>query len=213
MKIDEVARVVGPGGLFTTGFLLSGGVSAPDLRRQIDRWVASGKVTRLRRGVYQLNRPFAGESAHPFRVANILSRGSYVSLQSALSHWGMIPEYVPVTTSVTTGRPEEVDNPVGSFLFRHIKETLFWGFQEFEISRDQTALIADPAKALVDLLYLTPGSDDPGYLQELRLTHPGGADDPAFVSALRQTAEQIASPKVRRAVDHLTAIHRWEDSQ
>ena len=115
-----------------------------------------------------------------------------------------------VTTSVTTGRPEEVNNPLGSFLFRHIKEALFWGFLEIEISRDQTALIGGPAKALVDLLYLTPQSDDPGYLQELRLTLPGGADRLEFVGALRRTAERVASRKIRRAVEQLIAIHRWE---
>lgn len=86
MKIDEAARIVGPGGLFSTGFLLSGGVTPADLRRQLDRRVASGKDTRLSRGVYQLTRPFVREPAHPFWVANVLSRGSCVSLQSALSH-------------------------------------------------------------------------------------------------------------------------------
>jgi predicted transcriptional regulator of viral defense system len=212
MKIDELAGVVGPGGLFTTGFLLSGGVSAPDLRRQLDRWVAAGKVLRLRRGLYQLNRPYASEAAHPFRVANTLSRGSCVSLQSALSYWGMIPEDAPVTTSVTTGRPERVDNPLGSFLFRHIKETLFWGFAEIEISRNQMALIAGPAKALIDLLYLTPGSDEPGYLQELRIAAPGGVEESEFVESLRRTSERVGSPKIRRAVDQLVAIHRWEDA-
>ena len=56
-----------------------------------------------------LGKPIGRVSAHPFVVANALKKASYVSLQSALSHYGMIPEYVPVTTSVTTRRPEEVE--------------------------------------------------------------------------------------------------------
>jgi hypothetical protein len=209
MNIEELARIVGPGGIFTTGFLLSGDVSAPNLRRQLDRWVKSGKVIRLRRGVYQLNPPWSATTAHPFHVANALSSGSYVSLQSALSYWGMIPEYVPVTTSVTTGRPEQLDNPIGSFFFRHIKTPLFWGFSEFEVSRDQFALIAEPAKALVDLLYLTPDSDDEGFLQELRLEPPAGDSHQTFSENLRVTAEKSVSAKTLRAVDHLIAISGW----
>ena len=53
-------------------------------------------------------------------IANHMVPVSYVSLQSAPAYFGSIPEYVPVTTSVTTGRPGRWGTPLGVFDFRHI---------------------------------------------------------------------------------------------
>ena len=52
---------------------------------------------------------------HPFLVANVLQRGSYVSQQSALAFHGIIPEHVPVVTSVGPRRPETIRNPIPRF--------------------------------------------------------------------------------------------------
>ncbi|MFA7567923.1 MAG: hypothetical protein WCY01_12905 [Alkalispirochaeta sp.] len=70
-------------------------------------------------------------------------------------------------------------------------------------------MIAEPAKALVDLLYLTPNSDDEGFLQELRREPPAGDSHQTFPENLRVTAEKSASAKTLRAVDHLIAISGW----
>jgi len=117
-----------------TGFflflLLAGRGSAGAVRRQLDRWVKSGQLLQLRRGVYAVAPPYQAEAPHPFLVANHLRKRSYVSLQSALSHYGMIPEFVPVTTSVTMSRPEELQTPLGPFLFRHVKKSAFFGYAQ-----------------------------------------------------------------------------------
>jgi predicted transcriptional regulator of viral defense system len=206
MKIEELSDLVLPGGLFRTGQILAGRRSPGDVRRQIDRWVKNGRILRLRKGVYMLKHPYAGPNAHPFAVANTLKKASYVSLQSALAHYGMIPEYVPVTTSITTGRPEEIETPIGYFQFRHVAPRLFTGFTECEISREQNVLLATPQKALVDLLYLTPRSDEIGYLLELRLEKP----DNFNLTELRATAGGSGSAKVERAVERLIEIWTME---
>ena len=205
MKIEELSDLVRPGGLFRTGQILAGQHSPQDVRRQLVRWVKSGRVLKLRRGVYMLTKPYVGSAAHPFAVANTLKKASYVSLQSALAHYGMIPEHVPVTTSITTGRPEEVETPLGRFQFRHVAPRLFYGFNEIEISRNQWVLLATPQKAIVDLLYLTPNSDDVEYLRELRLERPEHFEhDNLFEAAARS-----ASSKVERSVERL--IELWEN--
>jgi hypothetical protein len=137
----------------------------------------------------------------------MLQKASYVSLQSALAHYGMIPEYVPVTTSVTTGRPEELETPVGRFQFRHVANRLFYGFAETEMAPGQFALLADPYKALVDLLYLTPHSDQAAFLRELRLTRPDGFDP----GKLHTTAGRGGSAKVQHAVRRLLEAWKRED--
>jgi predicted transcriptional regulator of viral defense system len=206
MKLEELAERVPPNGLFRTGQILPGSRSAADVRRQLDRWVKSGRVVQLRRGVYGLAEPYRKTPPHPFAVANALKKASYVSLQSALAHYGMIPEHVPVTTSVSTRRPEEIANQIGRFIFRHVATHLLFGFGEIEVSRDQYARVASPNKALADLLYLTPGSDRVEYLQELRLERPEGFD----LNALRSAVARIGSAKVARAVRRLEELWRRE---
>ena len=106
-------------------------------------------------------------------MANRLKRASSVSLQSALEFHGLIPEYVPSVTSITTGRPEELVTSFGTFIYKHIKKELFSGYRIVDVGEGQSAFIATPEKALLDLLYLTPGSDNPDYLGELRLQNTG----------------------------------------
>lgn len=207
MKLEELAEKVPSNGLFRTGHILSGKRSVADVRRQLDRWVKSGRVVQLRRGVYALAEPYRKTPPHPFAVANALKKASYVSLQSALAYYGMIPEYVPVTTSVSARRPEEITNQVGRFIFRHVATHLLFGFNEAEVSREQFAWIASPHKALADLLYLTPRSDLVEYLQELRLEPPEGFD----LDALHAAAARIGSAKVVRAVRRLEELWRQEE--
>ena len=205
MRIAELAARVPSNGLFRTGQILAGERSPADLRRQLHRWTRSGRVLQLRRGVYLLGAPYAKASAHPFAVAGALKKASYVSLQSALAHHGMIPEFVPVTTSVTSGRPEEIETPYGRFQFRHVGTRLLFGFSEVEIAPGQQALLASAEKALADLLYLTPHSDREAYLRELR-TEPAGSFDR---ENLHETVQRIGSRKVERAVRLL--LERWDD--
>lgn len=205
MRFEDLLAIVPPNGVFRTGQILAGKSSPAHVRRQLDRWVKSERVIRLRRGVYLLSNLYSKTPAHPFAVANALKKASYVSLQSALSHHGMIPEYVPVTTSVTTGRPEELVTPIGRFQFRHVRVPLLSGFGEMEIARGQTALLASPEKALVDLLYLTPHSDRVEYLRELRLEKPHGLD----LEGLRAVVENSRSAKIERAVERILGL--WKN--
>ena len=207
MRFAELAARVPSNGLFRTGQILAGERSPADLRRQLHRWTRSGRILQLRRGVYVLRVPYAKASAHPFAVAGALKRASYVSLHSALAYHGMIPEFVPVTTSVTSGRPEEIETPYGRFQFRHVSARLLFGFSEVEIAPGQRVLLASAAKALVDLLYLTPHSDREAYLRELRVEPAGWFDR----ENLRETVQRAGSRKVERAVRLL--LERWDDEE
>jgi predicted transcriptional regulator of viral defense system len=195
MKFQQLVEVVGDEPLFETGLLLAGDVDPVDVRRQLSRWTKAGRINRLRRGLYALAPPFHKAKPHPFLVANRLVRGSYVSLQSALDHHSLIPEVVPVTTSVTTGRPSRWETPLGSFEYRHIKTDLLRGYRLVQVGRDQHAFVAAPEKALLDLIYLQPGGDAPGYLEGLRLQNLDRLD----LDELARQADLADSPKLRRA--------------
>ena len=192
---------VGDEPLFETGFLLAGDVDPADLRRQLSRWVAGGHLVQLRRGLYALAPPYRKTEPHPFVVANRLVRGSYVSLQAALAHHGLIPEHVPVITSVTTGRPQSRENAFGFFEYHHCPPERLTGYRVEKLGGGQEALVATPATALADLIHLVPGADSTAYLEELRLTNLDKID-PAEL--LRPTV--TGRPKVRRAFRRLAAM-------
>jgi predicted transcriptional regulator of viral defense system len=196
MKFEELLSIVEDEPVFETSLLLSGDVDPVDVRRQLSRWAGNGRLYRLRRGLYALAPPYRKVKAHPFVVANRMVRPSYVSLQSAMAIHGLIPESVPVTTSITTGRPGEFSTPLGAFVFRHVRTPLFQGFREFEMDTLQPAFVATPEKALLDLLYLEKGSDSEAYLAELRLEIDDGFD----LEELERFSRIFRSGKVRRAV-------------
>ena len=201
MKLASLLAIVGDQPVFETGFLLAGDVDPADVRRQLSRWVTSGHLIQLRRGLYALAPPYRKTEPHPFLVANRLVRGSYVSLQSALAHHGLIPEHVPVTTSITTGRPQHQENPFGSFEYHHCPPNRLTGYSVEKLGGVQEALVATPAKALADLIHLVPGADSRAYLEELRITNLEKLD----LAALR-AATVGDRPKIRRAFRHIVAL-------
>lgn len=202
MKFWRLVEIVGQEPVFRSSLLLAGEVDSVDLGRQLSRWVKSGKLIQLRRGLYALSEPHRKIPPHPYFVANRLKRASYISLQSALEYHGLIPEYVPSITSVTTGRPETFSTPLGNFIFKHIKKELFFGYQNIELGGGQSAFLARPEKALLDLLYLTAGSDDINYLKELRLQNAENLNS----ALLLEQAHRFESRKVLNAAQRINSI-------
>jgi len=199
MKFAELLETVGDLPLFHGSLLLAGDKDPGDVRRQLSRWKASGKILQLRRNLYLLASPWRRVQPHPFLIANELHRPSYVSLQSALAHHGMIPEAVPVITSVTTARPMGIDTPLGRHGYRHIRSEVFFGYDGVAVHRDQEALLASPAKALLDLVYLTPRGEEIEHLRSLRLE---GIED-ISEGELRSHARRWEKEKIHRAVENI----------
>ncbi|MBM3188787.1 MAG: hypothetical protein FJZ90_08715 [Chloroflexi bacterium] len=202
MEFDTLLEVVGDEPVFETGLLLAGDVDPRYVRMQLSRWVASGRVLRLRRGLYALAPPYRKIRPHPFVVANRLLPGSYVSLQSALAHYGLIPEYVPVTTSVSARRTARWGTPLGAYLFRTMKLELLWGYASLDLGASQRAFVALPEKALLDLVYLEPEAAELAYLHELRLQGLECLD----LDTLRGMAVRAASPKLLRAAERIAGL-------
>jgi len=124
----------------------------------------------LRQGYYTF--PSAKEDADaPFYFANKLYAPSYISLHSALSFYGMIPEGVVQITSITSRKTAFFDNPIGQFSYRSVKPELMFGYsiEKSNLHPQWGVLLALPEKALLDLLYLNPHYKTAADLQELRL--------------------------------------------
>ena len=207
MKLDALLSVVSSEPVFSSGLLLTMGEDQADVRKQLSRWTKAGKIIQLRRGLYALAEPYRKITPEPFLIANRLHEPSYISLQSALAYHGLIPEYVPAVTCITTTRPEEVDTPLGRFIYRHCKKALFFGFQEVDLGQGQAAFVARPEKALLDLIYLTPGGERQGFLAELRLQNLDTID----LELLEQMARASKSSKLVRGVSQVARLAAGEE--
>ena len=206
MKFDQLLALVGEQPVFETGLLLAGDVDPNDVRRQLSRWTRSGRIRQLRRGLYTLLPPYQKAAPHPFVIANALVPGSYVSLQSALAFYGFIPEYTPRTASVTMGRPSTWE---GGFRFQHLTPRLFFGYQLVDLSDGGQAFVATPEKALLDLTHLTPKSDSPEYLSELRLQNLERLNVPR----LYEFADRSEKPKWQRVAAQIETLATQEKTE
>jgi predicted transcriptional regulator of viral defense system len=144
-----------PSDVFTDVFLKSHIHGTDDSRfGLVKRWMKSGDIVRLRRGIYVLGERNKMKGINPYQVAQILYGPSYVSLESALSYHGWIPEAVHSVTSVTTKRAAEIKTPLGLFSYAPVHgKTFFAGVDRIE-SENGAFLMASPWRAMADYVYV-----------------------------------------------------------
>lgn len=136
-------------------------------RNNFTRWFKKGLLIRLRQGLYT----FPENKTKPnfdFYAANRIYRPSYISIHSALSFYGLIPEAIFQTTSVSTLKTASFKNDFGTFVYKTINAKLMYGYNSKKIDAERYFLIADPEKAIMDLLYLYPEYNSEKEILELR---------------------------------------------
>jgi hypothetical protein len=124
------------------------------LAYQLSLWVKKGYLIRLKNGIYAFSREreiLRGEA-----IAFLLYQPSYLSLESALAWYGVIPEIVYAYTSITARITRTFENVCGRFIYRHVKSDLFWGYVQMKTEHGPY-LLAEPEKALLDYFYLNSG--------------------------------------------------------
>lgn len=149
----------------------------PDFdRNNLTRWVKKGYLIRLRQGYFAFSE-YKSKPDYPIYVANRIYAPSYISLHTALSFYGMIPEAVVQITSVTSLKTESFTNDFGEYSYKNVKENLMFGYELKPMADNRTIQFASPEKALLDLLYLYPFYDSEQELKELRLDEDFLQDD------------------------------------
>lgn len=112
----------------------------------------------LRRGLYIPGPGLDLPIPDRFLIANYLRGPSYISLESALSYWGMIPERVYTISSATLKTSKEYNTQVGRFEYRYLPSPYYsFGVRSVRLTEAQTVLMASPEKALCDKIVLTSG--------------------------------------------------------
>ncbi len=94
-------------------------------RDKISRMLRSGEIIRVKKGLY-VRSPHYGGKVNRKTIANLIHGPSYISLDFALQHWGLIPERVEQVTSITSKRNKMFNTPLGSFSYKHLHHSKFW---------------------------------------------------------------------------------------
>ncbi len=125
---------------------------------RISNMERAGDLIRLRRGLYVADPSVSNQEISRELVANNLYGPSYVSYQSALSYYGLIPERVNAVTSATIGRARSYTNTLGLFEYITVPRAYFHiGIEQVIVENEYAFLIASPEKALCDLIITTSG--------------------------------------------------------
>ena len=135
-------------------------------KQRLSEWQKKGYVKKIRQGFYifsdlQLNEKIL------FPVANRIYEPSYISLEMALSIYGIIPEAVYGVTSVTSQITKNIKTPVGDFFYHHVRPELMFGY-ELREHNGHYYQIAELEKAVLDYLYLNSKINDNESLAGMR---------------------------------------------
>jgi len=136
-------------------------------KQHLYRWKQNGMVSSLKRNLYELTFPKAYDLSDMF-LANKIYAPSYVSLETALSHYGLIPEVSMAVTSITAKATRRFKNNHGLFIYRSVQEKAFCGYT-IENHNGFDVLIAEAEKALVDHIYFKTLRNNKLDIEALRL--------------------------------------------
>lgn len=126
-------------------------------RNKIANLEEEGKLIRLKRGMYIVSPSVSKKLLSIELIANHIYGPSYVSMESALRYYGLIPEQVFTTRSITTNRSKKFENTLGSFEYLTAEENYYSiGVTQQAIENKYTFLIASPEKAICDMITTTP---------------------------------------------------------
>lgn len=135
--------------VFSTGNLeMLLGVSEAAAYRLLWNYEKRGFVVKLKKGLYALKSDFPGS----YLIANRLCQPSYISFDTAMSHYGIIPETIYAVTSATSKitRSFEVEGVL--YDYHRIKKEAYTGYRPLKY-RGAVVLMAEPEKAIADYLY------------------------------------------------------------
>ncbi|MBU1084955.1 hypothetical protein KKB06_01250, partial [Patescibacteria group bacterium] len=147
MKFNHIAKKIKNKNitLFTTkDFQQITGLSQTGAWAALGRYQKQNLIKSPKKGLYYID----DTPPQQYLLANKLYSPSYISFETALSYYSIIPEVIYSITSATTKITREFKTVEKTFTYFKIKSQAFAGYQKKE-----NYLIAEPEKALADYLY------------------------------------------------------------
>ncbi len=175
-------------------------------KQRLSEWQKKGYIKKVTKGYYIFSDLEINESAL-FIVANKIFDPSYISLEMALSHHGLIPESVYGVTSVTSRKSYKLISPVGQFSYRQIKPELMFGYQLVNY-KNHNFKIAEIEKAILDYFHINSKLKIEGEFEELRINRDifrEKVDMKKLMSYLVQFNNKALEKRVNRFIKYINA--------
>lgn len=119
---------------------------------------AQGVLEPLKKGLYIAGPSVTEKKPNALLVANHLLGPSYVSVETALSYYGLIPERVYVISSMTTKASRSFKTVLSNFSYTRLPLPYYsFGLRMLHLPSNQYAMVASPEKALCDKIATTSG--------------------------------------------------------
>jgi predicted transcriptional regulator of viral defense system len=168
-------------------------------RRRLNNWQEKGYIRKVIRGYYIFTDVELDEFAL-FTLANKIYDPSYVSFESALSYYHLIPESVYGITSASTLVTRAFKTSLANFKYHSLKPGLFFGYELIN-HNGKFGKIACREKAILDYFYIHPdikSSDDFAKLRfNAELFLKEGDQD-----KLRALAERMGQKQLLRRINN-----------
>jgi len=205
MRWDALLKEFSERPLFHSSMLRIFDDAPAHIEVQLSRWSRAGKLCRIRRGWYLIEKPYRTRDISEAVIANTVVQPSYLSLEWALGFYGLIPEAVFNPTSITTARGIEFTAKGKGYFYHHVQPAFFAGYEKVERGGD-VFIIAGPEKALLDKMYIAMriGKFSIDWLKGLRLQNLNILDE----DKLRGLATLVSKPGFAAAVDAAAAYIR-----
>ncbi|MDO9555884.1 MAG: hypothetical protein Q7J40_04840 [Atribacterota bacterium] len=136
-------------------------------RRRLNEWQDKGYIKKVVREYYIFSDLKLSEEIL-FKIANRIYLPSYISLESALSYYHLIPESVYGITSISTRKTYHFRTSIGEFIYRTLKPPLFFGYDLMKF-KEKYLKMACIEKALLDYFYLHPDIETEQDFESLRI--------------------------------------------
>lgn len=117
-----------------------------------------GIIKSVKRGLYIPGQNATMQMPESSLIANHIYGPSYLSMETALSHYGLIPERVYAVTSMTTKPSKDFRTSIGLYSYSYLPLPYYaFGIQNVQLQENQNVIMATPEKALADKIVTTPG--------------------------------------------------------
>ena len=124
----------------------------------VNKAIKKDELIKIRRGLYVLADKYRHKKLSKFFLSSRIAPHSYISLESALSYYGWIPERITTVTSILAlGRTKKFITPFGEFHFYQLpvnEYEFLRGVTRVEEIKGEPFFLASPLRALADYVYV-----------------------------------------------------------
>jgi hypothetical protein len=170
----------------------------------VKRAVHEGYLERVKRDLYLIRTIHNKPLPNSFELAQLVYGPSYISFESALSFYGWIPEAVPVVCSASIKQSKNFKTRFSLFSFEKIPNSAFSLSLSWRAEGNANYLMADPWKAIADIIYFRQKKWDSAnaLMDDLRIEHDSILQSDRTV--LEFLLEEYPHQKVRQTLKKIS---------